>query len=111
MGKMQRRKGYEFERQITNWFRENGVWAERVPLSGGTSYAKGDVDIYLAGMEADPTVAELKVRKKGFTNLYEWLEEEGVEILIIKQDRHTPLVVMPIEYFIENWREEDETLD
>jgi hypothetical protein len=103
MGKMQRRKGYEFERKITNWFRDRGIPAQRVPLSGGTMYAKGDIDIYLNGEDEAPTIAECKVRSRGFTNLYDWMADD-CDILIIKQDRQEPLVVMTIDYFADNWR-------
>ena len=45
MGKLSRDKGAVFERSIVTIASEYGLAAQRVPLSGATSYAKGDVEI------------------------------------------------------------------
>ncbi|WP_010094503.1 hypothetical protein [Ornithinibacillus scapharcae] len=87
MGKMQRDKGARVEREIVKML--NG---KRVPLSGATSYAKGDVEAY--GM-----TFEVKARKDGFKQIYGWLEGEDVDALVIKADRKEPLVVLPISTF------------
>jgi Holliday junction resolvase len=87
MGKMQRDKGARVEREIVKIL--NG---KRVPLSGATSYAKGDV-------EAHGMTFEVKARKDGFKQIYGWLEGEDVDALVIKADRKEPLVVQPIQTF------------
>jgi Holliday junction resolvase len=87
MGKMQRTKGARVEREIAKYL--NG---KRVPLSGATSYAKGDVEAY--GMKF-----EVKARKDGFKQIYQWLgDNDG---LIIKADRKEALVCIPISTFKE----------
>ncbi len=45
MGKSQRRKGVERERQLVNRHRELGIHAERVPLSGAAHYRGADHDL------------------------------------------------------------------
>lgn len=87
MGKMQRDKGARVEREIAKLL--GGV---RVPLSGATSYAKGDVEAY--GMRF-----EIKARKDGFKQLYGWLE--GNDAVIVKADRKEALVCLPISKFKE----------
>jgi hypothetical protein len=37
---------------------------------------------------------EVKVRARGFGQLYAWLD--GREILIVRQDRREPLVILPL---------------
>lgn len=87
MGKSQRDKGARVEREIAKL-----LDGERVPLSGATSYAKGDVEAY--GM-----TFEVKARKDGFKQIYGWLDGEDVDALVIKADRKQPLVVLPISSF------------
>jgi len=94
MGKMQRDKGNRFERSAVNIFRGFGIQAQRVPLSGATEYAKGDVEFVLQGKTYR---AECKARGSGFKQLYSW--PDGNDLLIIKADRQPALVVIPIEEF------------
>ncbi|WP_243299128.1 hypothetical protein [Bacillus litorisediminis] len=89
MGKSQRNKGARVEREIAAML--NG---KRVPLSGATSFAKGDVEAL--GMKF-----EVKARKDGFKQIYGWLEKDDVDALVIKADRKEPLVVLPISTFKE----------
>jgi hypothetical protein len=51
----------------------------------------GDVTIPLLGRDM---CAEVKVRAYGFGQLYAWLD--GREILIVRQDRREPLVILPL---------------
>lgn len=94
MGKMQRDKGNRFERSAVNIFKAFGIPAQRVPLSGATDYAKGDVELVLHGKTYR---AECKARGTGFKQIYSWLD--GNDVLIIKADRQPALVVIPIEEF------------
>ena len=91
MSKMQRDKGARVEREIVQRFKDIGLWAEKVPLSGaaGGSFS-GDI------LVEDYTV-EVKARKDGtgFRLLYRWLGDN--DILVCKQDRTEPLVVMTIQ--------------
>ena len=92
MGRMQRNKGNRVEREIVNYLKENGIPAKRVPLSGSANGFKGDIII-------DGNLkAEVKARKDGFKQIYDWLE--GNDYLFIKANRKPVLVVMTIEEFI-----------
>ena len=94
MGRYERNKGIRAERQVVAILRELGLDARRVPLSGAAPHFKGDVQIYT---KAGKLLAEVKVRRNGFTSLYRWLDESAGEILIIKQDRRPFLTVMPLD--------------
>ena len=94
MGKSQRRKGVERERQLVNRHREMGVHAERV----GVAYAPGhDLDIFAFGEDAGALVAELKARKSGsgFVQLEHWLDDN--DLLFLWRDRQDPMVCMSWE--------------
>jgi len=91
-GRSPRQKGNRAERALVAYLQDRGFAAERVPLSGsaGGSYL-GDLTVPLLG--ADRTV-EVKVRSNGFRELYRWLEAR--DLLIVRADRHEPLVVIPL---------------
>ena len=90
-GRASRQKGDRFERTVVRLLQVAGLGAERMPLSGsvGGRYS-GDLTIPVLGV--DRTV-ECKSRKDGFRELYSWLE--GRDLLVVKSDRHEPLVVVP----------------
>ena len=94
MGKMQRDKGARVEREIVKLLCEEGIDAERVPLSGacGGSYS-GDVRI-------GERKAEVKSRKNGagFSVLEGWLE--GSDFLILKRNNRKPFVAMDWKMFV-----------
>ena len=100
MGKSQRDKGARTERQIVQLFQDHGLAAERVPLSGqGQSAGSrffGDVTLPVCNVDRP---LEIKCRANGFRELYKWLE--GCWALVVKADRKTPLVVLPMPEFIE----------
>jgi Holliday junction resolvase len=97
MGKPSREKGLRAEREIVARHHDLGVMAERVPLSGATSYQgnSSDLDVYAFGPEAAPLVAEVKARAsgEGFAMLERWLSD--ADILFLRRDRQAPLVVLP----------------
>lgn len=108
MGKKSRTKGGRVERLVCNLFRAWGLRAEKVPLSGATSYARGDVDVYrkipalvaLCGPveweDADaPFIGEVKARADGFKQLYAWLEKDDADYLALKADHKDVLFVLP----------------
>lgn len=99
-GKSQRQRGDRFEREVVVDLFNMGVPAKRVPLSGsaGGEFG-GDVRADVCG---ERSIIECKMRKDGFTPLYNWLAgSEGVvpDYLAIRQDNHKTLVVMPLETF------------
>jgi hypothetical protein len=91
-GRASRDKGNRFERAIVRLLQDQGLAAERVPLSGaaGGSYL-GDLTVPVIGRDL---VVEAKSRATGFSQLYSWLE--GRDVLVIKADRRDALVILPL---------------
>ena len=91
MSESERRKGYRGEYNLVRKLKEHGLSAERVPLSGSTSFAKGDVVV-------EGLVGEVKLRKDGFRQIYKWLDDK--DLLFLKADRKPYLVVMELDEFM-----------
>jgi hypothetical protein len=90
------RKGTRAERALVHRLCELGLPCARVPLSGALGGAwAGDIDLELRGRIAK---VQVKARRQ-FDTLHEWLGSN--DFLILKADRCTPLVVMPLELFAE----------
>lgn len=96
MGKAQRDKGARNERAVVNYWREQGIKADRVPLSGaaGGEYA-GDVDLYAFGPENAPLIGEVKARGNGggFKTISKWLATN--DFLVLHEDKQPRLYVVP----------------
>ena len=88
MGKKSRTKGGRLEREVVNLCKEMGLSAHRVPLSGAVKGYAGDVIV-------GDLRCEVKGRAsgEGFTILERWLGD--FDLLFLRRDRKTPLVVMP----------------
>lgn len=97
-GRMSRNKGAAFERECVNLAKTYALHAQRVPLSGATSYAKGDVEITPSFADA-PWVFECKRRKA----LPGWmLEALGANAgLILRADHHEAVAVVPLKTLLE----------
>ncbi len=91
-GKHSRNKGAREERAIVRYLQEHGFASERVPLSGaaGGRYS-GDIVWPLLGVDR---VGEIKIRARGFAQLYAWLKD--ADFLIVRADHHPPLLIMPL---------------
>jgi len=98
MGKMSRTKGAVFERELVNQAKEYGLVAQRVPLSGATSYAKGDVEI-TPTFSDKPWVFEAKRRKELPAWMLEALGDNAG--LILRADRHDAVAVIPLTTLLE----------
>lgn len=96
MAKAQRDKGMRFERKLVKLFRDAGLAAERVPLSGsaGGTFV-GDIR---HGRNAPDKTGEAKCRGTGFTQIYKWLGEH--DALFITRDRSEPLVVITLDTYM-----------
>lgn len=97
-GRLSRNKGANFERELVNQAKLYGLHAQRVPLSGATEYAKGDVEITPL-WDDTPWVFEAKRRKE----LPQWMldalgENTG---LILRADRHDAVAVIPYKLLLE----------
>lgn len=90
MGKSQRDKGARGEREFAEL-----VGGRRVPLSGAVEGYSNDVELP-NGMKA-----EVKRRKSGFKQIYDWVfdEREKPDIVAIRTDRQPWIVAMPLETF------------
>jgi hypothetical protein len=97
MGKLSRDKGARFEREIVAIARSHGLRAVKVPLSGATEFAKGDV---IVGNSAGDWTIEAKKRGASFKQLYAWLDAD-CDLLAIAADRQPVLAVLPIEDFFD----------
>ena len=64
-GARHRRKGDRAERELVARRRAVGIHADRYPLSGASRFRDSghDIDLYINGPDAAPTVAEVKARK------------------------------------------------
>jgi len=96
-GRRHRDKGNRLEREIVDRHLAAGCKSERYPLSGASRFRGSghDVDVYLFGEDEAPLVAEVKGRKNGngFSLMEKWIDEN--DLLFLRRDRGTPLVVMP----------------
>ncbi len=97
-GKAAKRKGSRVELDIVKMLKGYIKNIRKTPLSGALDYSeyKGD----LVGEIDDRKVKfEVKARKDGFKFLYNNLEKDNVNYLVVKADRRAPLVIMSIDEF------------
>lgn len=103
MGKFSRDKGSRIERAIVNAMQDNGLAAERVPLSGAAhGRFGGDISFPLIGRDMR---VEVKGRAAGFKQLYRWLN--GADVLMVRADRSETLVVLRLPLAMEVARRAD----
>ena len=99
MGKPSRDKGAGYERELVNAFKEHGLEAQRIPLSGATAFAKNDVQV-IAGFDGETKFSgECKRRKalpKFFTDAL-----DGADFAAFRQDRGETLIVLRLDTFAE----------
>jgi Holliday junction resolvase len=98
MGKPSRDKGARFELEIKHTADAHGLTALRVPLSGATNFAKGDVVVSNA---TDQWTIEAKKRANGFKTIYGWLEKGDCDLLVLGADRKPALAVLPLADFFD----------
>ena len=100
MSKMQRDKGKRFEREVVNSLKEAGFYdAKRIPLSGLQEGFKGDIKLR-RNESSKELLGECKSRGGGFKFIYDAKEQDGADILFIKQDRKPVLVVMSLDDYM-----------
>lgn len=98
MGKMSRTKGAVYERELVNQAKEYGLKAQRVPLSGATSYAKGDIEVTPSWSDV-PWVFEAKRRKELPAWMLEALGDNAG--LILRADGEKSVAVIPLTTLLE----------
>ena len=96
MGKSQRDKGNRIERNLVNKLKEQGIAAERVPLSGALGGQHfGDIVL--------PSGDRCEVKGRAANRIFWKLIKKyitGVSYLVLVEDRHPPLVVIHWEDFV-----------
>ena len=91
-GARSRRKGYRAEAKMRAIIAASGLDCLRVPLSGAAPGWGGDLVI-------GTRTFEVKVRARGFRQLYRWLGNRHFG-LIITADRLEPLLVVRLSDFL-----------
>lgn len=66
-----KRKGWEGENQLEKIFCSGSLPAKKQPLSGAFEGLKGDITVQ--SPRFGKMIGEVKVRKRAFQNLYDWL--------------------------------------
>lgn len=97
MGKPSRDKGAGYERELVNAFKGHGLAAQRVPYSGGTDYAKNDVEV-LAGFDGKTKFCGEAKRRKALPKFFtEALD--GADFAAFRQDHGETLIVIRLDTF------------
>lgn len=96
-GAHSRNKGAGYERELVNAFRERGLSAQRVPLSGATDYAKGDIEI-TAGFDGK-TIYRGECKRRAALPV--WIQRALGEndFLAMREDRGSTLIVLRLDTF------------
>ena len=92
-------RGYELERSCTQFWEKQGAEVKRVLSSGAYKHFSDD----LAGdIKLGPYVVEAKRKKSGFKFLYDALDQDDVnDMLVLKQDRHRRIYVLEEETLVD----------
>jgi len=119
-GRFAKRKGGRGERFALKKLLDGGIVADKVPRSGaeGGNYT-GDLIIRVTkGIKKVVRRVSVKVRDKGFTQLYDWLEEPKIRYLMIKQTnvnkkitKKDHLIIMKLDEFTKLLNAEQELLN
>lgn len=102
MGKASRDKGKRGEREVVNLLKEAGHQAQRTaPLQAHSGDDSG-ADVLLDNKYK----IEVKRRKNGFKQLYDYIED--VDFAFVRADRRKHIVAMSAETFLELYRKAKE---
>jgi hypothetical protein len=91
-GRKSKRKGYEGEREFVSLI----PGSKRVPLSGSIGGEHSNDVILPNGWRA-----EVKRRKSGMKQLYDWLNQSSPDVVAFRADRQEWIVSMKLEKFLE----------
>ena len=98
-GAKSRNKGAGFERELVNAFKELGLDAQRVPLSGATAYAKNDIEV-IAGFDGKTKFCGEAKRRAGLPKFFTDALD-GADFAAFRQDRGETLIVLRLNTFAE----------
>ena len=89
-----KRRGYELEKEVQDFWTEMGVPCKRILGSGAFKNYSADLagDLKLNGL-----LVECKRRKggSGFKSLYFWFEQDEADLLVVRADRKQRLYIIP----------------
>jgi Holliday junction resolvase len=95
-----KQRGYELERETVLFWEKQGAEVQRVLSSGAYKHFSDD----LAGdIKLGPYVVEAKRKKAGFKFLYQALDQDDVNDMLVlnKQDRHRRIYVLEEETLLD----------
>ena len=89
-----KQRGYELEAETVKFWSEHGVDSKRVLSSGAYKHAGPglDGDLHIAGYKV-----EAKRKKSGYKFLYDALEQDDCDMLVVRQDKARRLYVLEEE--------------
>ena len=93
-GKHSRNKGAAYEREIVNCLKDNGIKAERIPLSGAM---KGN---YSGDIKLGPVlgyIGECKRTKKKLTHIYKALDQANADFQFARDDLKETVAIVRME--------------
>lgn len=87
-----KRRGYELEKEVQDFWQSLGVPCQRVLGSGAFKHYSSDLagDVNLNGL-----LIECKRRKEGFRELYKWFAQDEADVLVVRADRMPRMYVIP----------------
>lgn len=93
-GRTNRRRGFDFEREIVNAARNQGLKAERAFGSNGRALGEAEsVDVIVDGCRI-----QAKRRKALPTYLQ---TPDGCDVVAVRQDRARPVAIVPLSDFLD----------
>lgn len=96
-GSYSRNKGRRGEQEIVNLLKKHGVPAKRISMMETGGIDKGDIKV------AEIWTAEVKIGNQVPKFIYEARKTEDTQFLFCKRDRGKWLVVLDLEFFLNNF--------
>jgi Holliday junction resolvase len=89
-----KRKGNTFEREIVKRAQTHDLRAERAYASNGRSLGHHET--------VDVLIENFKIQAKRRARIANWLKpDEHVDAVVVREDRGEPLIVLPLDDFLE----------
>ena len=92
MSNRNKQRGYELEAETADAWRKAGFEAQRVFGSGAYKHQLGDD--FAADLRIEGFAVEAKRRKSGFKFIYNALDQDDADFLVIRQDRAERIYVL-----------------
>ena len=86
-----KQRGYELERETVLFWEDAGAEVRRVFGSGAFKAAGEDLE---GDIKLGPYTVEAKRKKTGYKFLYDALDQDGADLLVVRQDRSRRLYLL-----------------